>query len=50
MKIVYQAPLMDMERLNAENIICASGGNEDFGQKPGSYDFLKPFENFFTLF
>lgn len=45
MKVYYSTPLAEISELRSENVLCASGGNEDFNQKPGSYDFLKPFEN-----
>jgi len=42
MRIRYQSPLADISALQSEGIVCASGGNEDFGHKPGTYDLLDP--------
>lgn len=40
MILKYSTPLSEISELHTENIICASGGNEDFGQKWGTYDLL----------
>lgn len=47
MKSTYTTPLTEVSVLAFENILCASGGNEDFGHKNGTYDLLGPESNNF---
>ena len=42
MKIQYLAPFTECVSIEAQSLFAASGNNEDFGTKPGTYDFLKP--------
>ena len=50
MKSYYLNPSAEVTEINSEKVLCASGSNEDFGRKPGSYDFLEPFDNAFKAF
>lgn len=50
MKSYYLNPDAEVAEINSENVLCASGSNEDFGRKPGSFDLLEPFDNTFKPF
>lgn len=50
MKIYYSTPLAEISETESEHVLCASGSNEDFGNKAGSYDLLEPVENPFKPF
>ena len=38
----YQKPVAEDVTVGTEGLLCASGGNEDFGNKPGTYDLVGP--------
>ena len=38
----YISPEVDVQHLDPTAPLAASGSNEGFGSKPGTYDFLKP--------
>ena len=42
MKTKYKAPITECVSTEAQSLFAASGNNEDFGSKPGTYDILKP--------
>ncbi|MBO4571377.1 MAG: hypothetical protein J5699_05585 [Bacteroidales bacterium] len=42
MKAQYIVPVTECVSTEAQSIFAASGNNEDFGSKPGTYDLLKP--------
>lgn len=42
MKSIYQSPLIGISEIKAESVLCASGDNENFGFKNGSFDLLNP--------
>lgn len=46
MKTQYTSPFTECVSSEAQSFFAASGNNEDFGTKPGTYDFLKP-DDFF---
>ena len=46
MKTKYITPSTECIFTQAQSVFTASGNNEDFGTKPGTYDFLKP-DDFF---
>lgn len=39
----YESPDVEVQNLEPTSPLAASGNNEGFGSKPGTYDFLKPF-------
>lgn len=45
MKSHYNAPVVEVSGILSGSLLCASGDNEDFGHKNGTYDILEPFEN-----
>ena len=46
MKILYNSPLVEVSQIASQSIVCASGSNEDFGLKNGSYDLAAPNDPF----
>lgn len=42
MKQQYTAPFAEWFAAEAGTLFAASGNNEDFGTKPGTYDLLNP--------
>lgn len=42
MKQQYTAPSAEWFAAEASSLFAASGNNEDFGNKPGTYDILNP--------
>ena len=42
MKTQYFTPITECVSTEAQSLFAASGNNEDFGTKPGTYDLLKP--------
>ena len=48
MKTKYFTPLTECVSTETHSVFAASGNNEDFGTKPGTYDIAKP-DDFFNL-
>ncbi|MBO4768422.1 MAG: hypothetical protein IKX03_00510 [Bacteroidales bacterium] len=46
MKQKYHTPIIEEFAAESATLFAASGNNEDFGNKPGTYDLLDP-RNFF---
>ena len=44
MKTQYTTPLTECICTEPHSVFAASGNNESFGTKPGTYDLLKPDE------
>ena len=43
---LYTPPCVELATIDSFRPLATSASNEDFGSKDGTYDLLKPFDNF----